>query len=679
MASAILAAPAAGLASAQAQTPAGGFARLHEVIVTAPSADSSLRQVPHAVSVITADDVARSPATSVTELLSREANLNLQSYYGSDKKATVDMRGMGDTAGSNVLIMLDGVRLNELDLSGADLTAVPLAQIERIEIVRGGGAVRYGNGAVAGVINIITKRGTRANSLELQLTRGSYRMRDGRARLHVNAGPLGLSLNLNEFDSEGFRDNGYLYSRNVSGEARLVAPWGLDFMEAWVRIADHSDRNGFPGPVGAADFAKGSAQRRATATPDDFGATSDRSTTAGLFADFGRAGRWELQTSYRDRDNDYILGYTPLASLADQMSTITSQRRDVTLRYDNAVQAFGLDHAIGAGWQTQSGDYARYANGRNVPEQSEQKLGTVQTHAVFASAIVRASSTVSINAGLRTSRFSTDLVDARYTRRCVFNPFPIRVCTPYAFATTGTSGGSWRNRGSELGVTWNPTALLTIFASSTHHFRNPNLDELAAAAADLRPQSGGTHELGARWTPTPTLELSATLFEMRNKDEIYYGADPSSGLNVNRNYDQSTRRTGAEIEAQWQATSRVHLRANLGTVVPRFVGTSADIPHVPRQTLNLEARWKVDDHLQWSAALRHVGKRFDGNDFSNRDWPQLPAYTVVDTLWRFDRGATEFALGINNLFNRSYSTLGYSATYYPMPERNFTARMRYRW
>jgi len=673
----------AGQAAAQADTalaaPASSFARLPEVIVTAPSADSSLRQVPHSVSVITADDIARSPASSVTDLLSREANLNLQSYYGSDKKATVDMRGIGDTAGSNVLIMLDGVRLNELDLSGADLTAVPLSQIERIEIVRGGGAVRYGNGAVAGVINIITKRGASPNSLELQIGRGSYGLRDGRARIHANAGLLGLSLNLSEFNSDGYRSNGYLSSRSASGEARLVVPLGLNFMEAWVRVADHSDRNGFPGAVSAADFVTSSAARRATATPDDFGTTSDRSSTAGLFADFGRAGRWELQTSYRDRDNVYVLGYTPLAPVADQLSTISSQRRDISLRYDNEVQAFGREHAVSAGWQSQSGDYARYANGRTVPEQSEEKRGSVKTHAVFASTIVRASSTVSINACLRANRFSTDLDDARYTRNCAFKPFPVKVCTPYAFASTNTSGGNWRNHGSEIGITWNPTPQLTTFASNTHHFRNPNLDELAAAAVDLRPQSGRTDELGARWTPAATLELSATVFEMRNKDEIYYGADPASGLSANRNYDQPTRRSGAEIEAQWQATPRVHLRANIGCVVPRFVGTDADIPHVPRQTVNLQARWKVGDQLHWSVALRHVGKRFDGNDFSNLAWPRLPAYTVVDMLWRVDMGAAEFALGINNLFNRAYSTLGYSATYYPMPERNLTARLRYHW
>ena len=74
------------------------------------------------------------------------------------KNSSIDIRGMGATAPNNVLVLVDGQRLNENDLTGADLSTIPMSQIERIEILRGGGAVRYGNGAVAGVVNIITKK-----------------------------------------------------------------------------------------------------------------------------------------------------------------------------------------------------------------------------------------------------------------------------------------------------------------------------------------------------------------------------------------------------------------------------------------------------------------------------------------------------------------------------------------
>jgi outer membrane cobalamin receptor len=131
--------------------------KLDEIIVTAPAADSTLRTVPHSVSLITAEDIEHSPATTLTELLAREANLNLQSFLGNDKRAAIDMRGMGDTSISNVLVLVDGLRLNEVDQSGADFSSIPMSSIERIEIIRGGGSDRYGDGAGGGVINNITK------------------------------------------------------------------------------------------------------------------------------------------------------------------------------------------------------------------------------------------------------------------------------------------------------------------------------------------------------------------------------------------------------------------------------------------------------------------------------------------------------------------------------------------
>lgn len=113
-----------GLALAQAS--ASRVHELDEVVISAPSAADTLRVVPHSVSVITTEDIERSPSRSVAEVLGREANLNIQSYFGRDKGATVDMRGFGATAVSNVLVLVDGVRLNASDLSGADLSSVAL-------------------------------------------------------------------------------------------------------------------------------------------------------------------------------------------------------------------------------------------------------------------------------------------------------------------------------------------------------------------------------------------------------------------------------------------------------------------------------------------------------------------------------------------------------------------------
>ena len=673
--------------------------RLSEIIVTAPGDDGSLRSIPHGVSVITADDIQRSSATSVVDLLSREANLNLRSFYGSDKYGGMDMRGMGDTAGSNVLILVDGVRRNEVDLSGADMSSVPLSQIERIEIVRGGGAVQYGNGAVAGVINIITKRGLPHRSeIDAQITRGSYDLSDARLHARGGAGPMAVSVNLSDYDSNGYRKNSFLHSRNAAAEIRLTSSSG--FLESYLRASHHVDRNGFPGPVSAEDFAAGSKARQSTKTPHDFGETQDATYTAGLLADFGRAGRFDVQGSIRDRTNDYVMGFNPLLSKEEQLSTITSKQGNLSLRYDNDIELFGQVHTLSAGLSRLNADYARYSDGRFIPEHSQQKLGDVFNEGTFVSAIVRPLDGLAFNFGIRRDRFSTSMSDEKFSNTCtttydtvlvkvpVTTPFgtiyidvptklPVgQVCTPYAYVSTNRRDANWTNTGAEAGASWRANAALTIFGSMTRHFRNPNIDELVLASNDLHPQNGNTLEAGARWKPSRNLELGLTLFRMRIRDEIYYGVDSTGSSAVNRNYDLVTRRIGAEIEARWQASPELSLRTNFGYVKPRFEGVDADVPHVPRVTANLQGEWKFVENGSLSIAARYVGARFDGNDFDNRSEPKLPSYAVVDGALRYQWSSVEVSAGINNLFNKAYTTLGYSGTYYPMPERNFYLRLR---
>src|SRR4029079_7892414 len=108
-------------------------------------------------SVITAEDIARSPGTTIQDVLSREAGIQTWSTTGGNNGATtvVDLRGFGSTAAFHTPVLLNGRRLNDIDRLGIDLSTIPKDSIERIEITRGNsGAVLYGGGAVGGVINI---------------------------------------------------------------------------------------------------------------------------------------------------------------------------------------------------------------------------------------------------------------------------------------------------------------------------------------------------------------------------------------------------------------------------------------------------------------------------------------------------------------------------------------------
>lgn len=652
--------------------------QLDEVIVSAPSADATLRAVPHGVSVITADDIARSSAQTVGELVSREAGLNLQSYFGRDKGATIDMRGLGAGAASNVRVLVDGVRLNADDLSGADLSAVALSQVERIEVLRGAGAVRYGDGAVGGVINILTRRPRHAPLTgqldgQLDLRAGAWGTREARFRASGGNGPLAATVNLSRLDRDGYRENDRFEARDSAIELSLLPDGAWSFIELSLRAARHIDRYRLPGPVSAQAFAAGRAERRAsTASPLDGGNTDDRTLGARLRLDLGAAGQVELQADRRDRDNPYLIGVQPAVPLADQQSAIESSRRELQARYDLGIDAFGRRHDFSAGYGVQSSDYLRREGGRLVLDSSQRRSGELDSRAGYVEGVLRLGAGLSLNAGWRGDRARSNTLSERYSQQCryIFIPFPVVVpgsCVD-AFRPTAATQALWRNHASELGASWQISPTVTLFASSSRHFRNPNIDELALASPDLRPQEGRTKEAGLRLRAADALELSGTLYRMQVEHEIFF--DSASGQSVNRNYERPTERTGVELDLRWRARPSLLVAANLALVRPRFEGIDADVPLVPRRTLNARVEWSQTEALRWSIAARHVGRRFDGNDLDNRSFAALPSYTVFDLALRHDFGDAQLSAGVSNLFDKVYSTLAYSNTYYPMPGRS---------
>ena len=119
-------------------------------------ADAAL--APIGATVITAADMRRAGVTDVNQALRKIGGVyGRQSLDGSAEFA-LDLRGFGAGSAQNLVVMLDGVRLSENDLGGAILATIPIETIERIEVIRGGASVLFGDGATGGVIQIVTKR-----------------------------------------------------------------------------------------------------------------------------------------------------------------------------------------------------------------------------------------------------------------------------------------------------------------------------------------------------------------------------------------------------------------------------------------------------------------------------------------------------------------------------------------
>ncbi|MFA5437942.1 MAG: TonB-dependent receptor plug domain-containing protein, partial [Candidatus Omnitrophota bacterium] len=149
---------------------------LEKIVVTPYRYTESLANTPASVSVIDSDQISKSNVSTTVDLLSELSGVVVKDWTGNGSKAAVDIRGFGEQSALNTLVLVDGRRVNEIDLSGVSWRQIPLEQIERIEVLKGGfGSVLYGDNAVSGVINIITKRGAdKPVSVEVTGEYGSY-------------------------------------------------------------------------------------------------------------------------------------------------------------------------------------------------------------------------------------------------------------------------------------------------------------------------------------------------------------------------------------------------------------------------------------------------------------------------------------------------------------------------
>ncbi len=639
---------------------------MEEIVVTATRGEKTIASIPKNVTIITSQDIEQSTAGNIVDLLGREANLNLRSTTGNEGKSGVDIRGMGDAYVSNVIVMVDGFKLNASDMSGADFLSVPLGQVERIEIVRGAGSVLYGNGAVGGVINIITKKPGAGLSAKALITAGSFKTYGGRFQIGTKKDRLALSLAGGYADSEGYRDNGGLRKKDA------VINLGYDIFDTSTvefNISLLESNIGLPGPVAQEDVDDRN-KRRETSAPNDFSSTVDNRYTGKI--DFETSvGLFTFKGGYRDRENSYIIGYSPIISEADQTDKILEDTLQSSLVHEHTYSVAGLENTSVMGVDFYDTQYLR----ENA--WAEKKNGDTQTIEGFIHDELVLTSQLSLSGGYRYSRFSGTFQDENYTD--FFSPPvlppPVFIPPQYLYSVwipEQVREKEWTNQAYEFGIAWEAAEPLTLFASHATSYRIPNVDEFALSDNDLHPQKSRHYDAGVRLKMEYIAELSLTLFDMTTTDEIYYGEDPDTGTSVNRNYDEKTQRRGVETQIKIYPSDWLYIWGNYSYTQAKFELSDTFIPLVPEHLGNIGIEWYLFDSLTLALTGTMASSRYDGNDQANTaDDQMLGSYKVFDTKVTWQKENFRLFAGIKNIFDELYVTSAYSGSSYPMPTQSF--------
>jgi len=618
--------------------PAAALAQitLPPVFVTATRFATDPATLPFGVQVVSAEDIRRAGVGTVNEALMKLLGVpGRQDFYGGGDYA-LDLRGFGGTAGDNQVIVLDGIKLNEADLSGTRLAGIALDTVERIEVIRGSGSVLYGEGAAAGVILITTRAGNgdvRANAAHVSTAAGSFGQRELRAGATVGAGDFSVDVAANRRLADNYRDN---FRSDLTGSS-VSAQWRGDALRVGVGHAEDKLNTGMPGALSAQQYA---SNPRQTNTPNDKASIGNRRNT--LFAQ-AQLGEWQLAFDAGWRSKTLRSEFSGFPNDYDVDADTQAFRVKNSAGFDglNNTLVLGFDHG---GWRREFPAFGSTA---------EQ-----QSHATYLRNELTLVGGTRLSAGWRSEA--------------------LRKSNSGAAAAVDQRQNAW-----EVGVLQPVAADLSIYARIGKSFRLPNVDEFGftSPGLSLRPQTSRDIEVGTRWSDGGR-RLEARVYRSSLTDEIGY--DPSApntffpGANVN--FDP-TRRQGLELEYTEPLAEAFTLHANGALRRATFrAGThgGTDVPLTPRRSLSLRGEWEPTADQQVDVLLNHVGAQ--SPDFDNAC--SMPAYTTLDLRYAYRWQQAELALGVANAGDRKYYTQAFSCAagvvggIYPEAGRAFTASVR---
>ncbi len=627
--------------------------QLAPVVVTATRFPDIQRQFPVGVSVITEADIRNSTASTVPELLRMLPGVQTRDLSGSPN-LQVDLRGFGISGDQNTLVLLDGQRISENEQATVNWSAIPLDAIERIEVIRGGGAVLYGAGATGGTINIITKAPV-ANQRSAFIEAGAagYRTRDVQAGANFAGEHTGLRLTATHRESNNYRDNNALRIDSAQLDLRHTGARGTLTLKAG---AD-DQRSALPGSISEAQIA---ANRKQAALPGDYALLRSGYLNLGGAMPVGTA-EFAANLSYREKDTDAAF----FVSKSYRNNVQTQVRHWLLTPRAKLPYSFGgATHALVTGIDIEDWDFQGVAG----PSIVGRPDATQQGKAVYAQHTSVFSGGTSLALGARGQRVTYGVEDAanaaaRAERRRNLHAHEIALRQPL--------GGLW-----------------AAYGKVGRSFRVPNVNDnyslFTATVALLEPQTARDREIGVE-AARGSSRYRLALYEIELNNEIVF--DPVTFTNRNL---PPTRRRGVEAEARWQPARDFNLGigytyAEAEFRSGNFGGTPIagnDVPLVPRHALNIAAGWRIAQRVRLDGQLRHVGaQRYDGDEL-NAFNQKMPTYTVVDLKLGYDQANWRFAAGVQNLFNKHYFSYGVftgSPTYaaLPAPERMFFVTARH--
>jgi len=620
--------------------------------------EDDLILTPGSDTIISLEDLQNAPVGSIADLLESRAGLPMASFYGDPGLGSPVIRGFGENASSRTLILLDGIPISSPDLSASPWFQFPVSGLSQISLLRGSRTVRYGSGALGGVISLETRTTKRGFSGSLETLLGSFNAETYRGQLSLPLGQWSLGLHLDRNLSEGYRENSGFDS--AAWSAVLQSPQNDHFEGRWF-LSGNALTFENPGSLNRSQFSdnpRQSINERFNLGDQFINQSESLRAAQNLIWNLNNDHQFTLNTSWQRRARESNFG---AGSHSD---------RDLDTWFLEAVltdQIDSLSWEVGLRGQFDSLRNTRFAEQARATTVGLADLDRTSIGA-FALTRYELNDQLALTGGLGWDHWAL---------RARTQDFLFQNDSALNFSRRRTGQGL----SAELSLSYEIDQDWRAWLRYDRVYRFPVADEIAAYQgfvlaepfnADLAPERGHALELGWDYEQGPW-SYEGAVFSQWLEGEIAY--DFRENLNVNF---ANTHRIGLENRLAWERDDWSFFLNHSLTFARYRSGDfrGRDVPLVPRDIFSARLNWQATETLSLGIEALRVGSSPEGNDFSNNR-AELPGRWLFngEASWNFREGL-QLQLRVENIFDESYATLKYQSQWYPGNGCRFTVGLK---
>jgi iron complex outermembrane receptor protein len=622
--------------------------------------------------IITATEIEKSGLSNVSEILDKIGNINIRKDLNGSSNSTIDLRGYGDTASNNVVVLLNGVRLSENEQTVARTSIIPVESIDHIEVHKGGSSVLFGDGATSGYINIVTK--TLSDLSVVSGGIGSYQNYQSNFFTSKKISDVAINVFGQTSVSDGYRNGSNGNSRGVGG----VLEWQPNtHTKAGVRLFTDSQNNYQPGalPLSWQHSSPRSKQQSDYFSHTDYEGFNSTIYTSTKVDDL----EYAVDLNFREKETrwayskdksilvDMMSGcpsscwYTTSQSFGDiasksQTSSISPRVKKTNFLTQGNDLTIGIDFSE---WKIHRNSIADADTGSSITNDKQRN------RSFYMRSDYKIDTSNRITGGYRKEKLNQIHGYKYYS-------------TDY-LATAKDTVNAY-----EIQYTRKLPSNISTFVKIGNSYRLPNTDDnhsmIYGNSYILNAQTSQDKEIGLSLMSNESI-TSVKMFHSDISNEIYF----SGGMNSNLD---KTERMGIEFSNQLKVTPNYSLRSSAQLLKAQFKsGTNdgKDIPSIPNINGRIGITYATSLYESVDFSAKYTGKSYMAEDNANTQKKSASA-TTFDLRYNIKSSSWSWIFAVNNLFDKNYFDYAvykasylepYKQTVYPSYGRNISAVGRY--